>query len=471
MIWILIDFRADFGLASKEHSELWSKKIGKNLPKRNEIQSTKDSIISVIYRTPHNNNHIINYNTMNDENRCVYLRKPNFENPQQKCVFSCETDLSQFSATPLITNCNIPVVLNHEITLVTGNNYSRTHHYAKMLATAILNGGDYPYAPSLKTNVNNGKVMWIDSVNSIHSVSDLMTEFKQNCNVNDNNFRMMCLDCLGSFQHHSDIVVDLVINAVRDFQPNFIVINDIDHLMPFGGHRDTTDFIDFLREITSYYNVAVCAIGHNLIGKVKNTTGLLGKELLGIAPNIFRVIDHGATSCVSSYKSLIQTPYDFTFTLNDRNLPQEVVITPQRISASQDYIDTNTLQDIFSTIIPDGKSITADQLMADVSGHLIHLARSNRARNFIANALIRGLITRDDATGNYTATPALHTIPDPRSSCFLTGSDLHSQALLNHLKTGYYDRILRPNKDPEITSFNTPPAPLSHATANQQPTT
>ncbi len=397
-----------------------------------------------------------------NENRCIYLRKPNFEDPQQKCVFSRETDLSQFGATPIVTNCNIPVLLNHEITLVTDNNCSRTAHYAKMLTTAILNGGNYPYAPSLKTAVKDGRVMWIDSVNSIHSVADLMREFKDNCNVTDDNFRMMCLDCLGSFQNHSDIVIDLVINAVRDFRPNFIVINDIDHLIPFSGHRETFDFIGFLRDITSNYNVSVCAIGHNLIGKVKNTTGLLGKELLGIAANVFRVIDHGATSCVTSYKSFIQTPYEFTFTLNDHNLPQEIVGAPQRVSPSQDYIDTNTLQDIFSSIIPDGKTITPDNLMAEVSEHLVQMTRSNRARNLISNALIRGLITRDTTTGEYSATPVMRKIPDPRSSCFLTGSDLHSQALLNHLETGYYDRILTPSKNVKITTFNTPPAPKDH---------
>ena len=200
-------------------------------------------------------------------------------------------------------------------------------------------------------------------------------------------------------------------------------------------------------------------IGHNLIGKVKNTTGLLGKELLGVATNIFRVIDHGATSNVTSYKSFFHTPYEFTFTLNNRNLPQEVVVTPQRITASKDYIDTNTLQDIFSSIIPDGNTITPSDLMTEVSGHLIHLAKFNRARNLISNALIRGLITRDSTTGDYSATPVLRKIPDPRTSCFLTGSDLHSQALLNHLGTGYYDRILTPDSDTPISAFNTPPAP------------
>ena len=405
---------------------------------------------------------------MLNENHCIYLRKPIFEDPQQKCVFTCETDLSQFGATPLVTNCDIPVLLDHEITLVTGNNCSRTQHYAKMLATTILNGGKYPYAPSLKTAVKDGRVMWIDSVNSIHSVSDLMREFKENCNVTDDNFRMMCLDCLGSFQHHSSIIVDLVINAVRDFQPNFIVINDIDHLIPFAGHRDTFDFIAFLRDITSHYHVAVCAIGHNLIGKVKNTTGLLGKELLGIASNIFRVIDHGATSCVTSYKSFIQTPYEFTFTLNEHNLPQEVVITPQRISASHDYIETQTLQDIFSDIIPEGESITPDDLMSSVSGHLIHLAKFNRARNLISNALIRGIIAREQATGNYFATPVMRTTPDPRSCCFLTDTDIRSQALLNHLETGYYDRILTPNKETKILSFNTPPATIDHSSNMSQ---
>ncbi len=395
------------------------------------------------------------------EKRCIYLRKPVFEDPQQKCVFTCETDLSEFGATPLVSNCGIPVVLNHEITLVTGCSHSRTHHYAKMLATAILNGGQYPFAPSLNTEIKGGRVMWIDSVNSIHSVANIMQEFKQNCKLNSDNFRMMCLDCLGSFKDQCSLVVDLVIDAVRDFRPNFIVINDIDHLIPFAGHRDTNDFVAFLQEITSLYNVAVCAIAHNLIGKVKNTTGLLGTELFGIATNIFRVIDHGATSTVTSYKAMVQTPYEFTFTLNDRNLPQEVVIAPQRISASQDYIDTLTLQDIFSSIISDGDSVKPDELMASVTSHLIRLAKFNRARNLISNALIRGIISRDPATGHYAATSVMREIPDPRSSCFLTGSNIHSQALLNHLQTGYYDRILTPDKNKPIAAFNTSPDPCT----------
>lgn len=398
---------------------------------------------------------------MND-NRCIYLRQPNFEDPQHKCVFTCETDLSQFGATPLIINCGIPVILNHEITIVTGSCHSRTAHYAKMLATAILNDGNYPYAASLSTAAKGGKVMWIDSVNSIHSVACLMQEFKDNCKVTSDNFRLMCLDCLGSFLNNSTLIVDLVINAIRDFRPNFIVINDLDHLIPFAGHRDSHDLAAFLREITTLQDVAVCAVGHNLIGKVKNTTGLLGNELLGIASSIFRVIDHGATSCVTSYKSFDQTPYDFTFTLNEHNLPQEVVIAPQRVSASQDYIDTSTLQDIFSSIIPDNKTITPDQLMAGVSGHLIHLSRFNRARNLIANALIRGIITRDTTTGQYSATSAMHSIPDPRSSCFLPGSGLHSQSALTHLESGYYDRILTPDKETSILTFNTSPAPPQH---------
>ena len=189
----------------------------------------------------------------------------------------------------------------------------------------------------------------------------------------------------------------------------------------------------------------MCAIGHNLIGKVKNR-----KELLGIATNVFRVIDHGATSCVTSYKSFGQTPYEFTFTLNDRNLPQEIVAAPQRISPSQDYIDTNTLQDIFSAIIPDGKTITPDKLMAEVSEHLVQMTRSNRARNFISNALIRGLITRDTTTGEYSATPAMHKIPDPRSSCFF---DRERPSQPSTPKP-FGNRLLRPHPNPQQTPKN-----------------
>ena len=99
--------------------------------------------------------------------------------------------------------------------------------------------------------------------------------------------------------------------------------------------------------------------------------------------------------------------------------------------------------------------------MSNVTSHLIRLAKFNRARFLISNALIRGIITRDPATGDYSATPVMREMPDPRTSCFLTGSDIHSQALLNHLQTGYYDRILTPDKDKPIVAFNTSPDPCT----------
>lgn len=361
----------------------------------------------------------------------AYLRTPNFENPQQECVFTCQTDLSEFGVTPIVSNYGIPVLLSHEITLITGNECSRTAQFAKMLAAAVLCNGEYPFAASLNNNIKGGRVLWIDSVNSIHSVAYIMDEFKSNLNITPDNFRMICLDCLGTFHDRPSVVADIIIKAVTGFKPNLIVINDIDNLFPGAGYNQSRDFVRFLRDITSHEDIAVCAIGHNMIGKVKNTTGFIGSMIMPIATNVFRVSDYGASSRVTSYKSLIQTPFEFTFIINERNMPQEVIRTPKLQKPSDDFVDTTTLQDVFAEALKENANLSAMELTDSVNRKLVHMARQRRARTMIADALIRGIITRDPATGKYSTTPEINSVPDPYTACVLPGSRFHETHISN----------------------------------------
>ena len=162
----------------------------------------------------------------------AYNRTPNFEEPFDKCVFTCQTDLSQFGVTPIVTNYGRPTLLNHEITLITGNECSRTAHFAKMLAATVLSNGEYPFAASLNANIKGGRVLWIDSVNSIHSVAYIMDEFKSNMNITPDNFKMICLDCLGTFHERRTIVAQVIAHATSETKPNLIVLNETDNLLP-----------------------------------------------------------------------------------------------------------------------------------------------------------------------------------------------------------------------------------------------
>ena len=389
----------------------------------------------------------------------AYLRTPNFEDPQDKCVFTCQTDLSEFGVTPLVTNYGIPTLLNHEITLITGNECSRTAQFAKMLAATVLGNGEYPFAASLNANIKGGRVMWIDSVNSIHSVAYIMEEFKRCTNINPDNFRMVCLDCLGSFHDRPAVVANIITRAIAGGKPNLIVINDIDNLFPAIGYNDSSDFVSFLRDVTSHENTAVCAVGHNLIGKVKNTTGFIGNLLLPIATNVFRVSDYGASSRVTCYKSLTQTPYEFTFVINEHNMPQEVIRTPKLQKPSEDFVDTTTLQDVFAEALKENGNLSAMELTDSVDRKLMHMARQRRARTMIADALIRGIITRDPVTGKYSVTPEVHSVPDPYTACILPGTRFHETPIRNIDIINHLPPIPDNPDDLNLKTFNIPPDP------------
>ncbi len=389
----------------------------------------------------------------------AYIRTPNFDDPIDKCVFTCQTDLTQFGVTPLVTNYGMPTLLNHEITLITGNECSRTAHFAKMLAATVLCNGEYPFAASLNANIKGGRVLWIDSVNSVHSVAYIMDEFKGNLKLTPDNFKMICLDCLGCFHQRSKVVAKIISSAISGFKPNLVVINDIDNLFPGIGYNDSSNFVNFLRDVTSHENTAVCAIGHNLIGKVKNTTGYIGNMLLPISTNVFRVSDYGASSRVTCYKSLIQTPYEFTFVINEHNMPQEVIRTPKSQKPSEDLIDTTTLQDVFAQALKENENQSATELTDSVNSQLMHMARQRRARTIIADALVRGIITRDPVTGKYSVTPEVHSVPDPYTACILPGTRFHETAISNMDIINHLPPIIDHLDDLDLETFNTSPDP------------
>jgi hypothetical protein len=88
---------------------------------------------------------------------------------------------------------------------------------------------------------------------------------------------------------------------------------------------------------------AVCAVGHNLIGKVKRTSGYSGEIMYPIASTIYRVCERSkkdnAVTRVSCYKTFQQCPKDFAFVINEHNFPQQVTTQQQQ---TQEYVPQNS---------------------------------------------------------------------------------------------------------------------------------
>lgn len=157
-------------------------------------------------------------------------------------------DLCNNRPHPIVNICGSTAIHRHEITFLTGSSHCRAHAMAKMITAAVLQGS-YPYAQSLQVARQAsgttarpddnppapGKVLWIDTVHSLYTVCGFIDDLKHAFNVSNDNFRVLSLDHIGTFNERDQTVHVHIINAIRDFRPTLVVIDDLDHLTPECG--------------------------------------------------------------------------------------------------------------------------------------------------------------------------------------------------------------------------------------------
>jgi len=197
----------------------------------------------------------------------IFNRRP-LVNDNMDCIFSPDDIDNLPQPSDLITKDGLTTVNAHDITIITGTEAARTALFAKMLAATVLTR-EYPFAPRMTSDLVDGKVLWIDSVNSFQATAQLAKDMKQLCNANASNFRIAALTALGTGQEFYETTRDTIIHAINDFVPHLVIINNLDKLFPYAGHGFAFGFVEYLRDFVAAHDSAVCAIGHNLIGKVK----------------------------------------------------------------------------------------------------------------------------------------------------------------------------------------------------------
>ena len=263
------------------------------------------------------------------------------------CVFSPE-DLDRLPlASSLVTKGGLSTINIHEITVITGTEAARTALFAKMLAATVISDGNYPFADDMTTQLANGKVLWIDAVNSFEAVAQLTRDLKTQFNASGSNFRAIALTALGFDQNYSSIVKKVLNETILDFSPNLIIINDLDNLFPNATWNFSKNFVEYLRDYVATHEAAVCAIGHNLIGKVKKTSGYSGEIMYPIASTVYRVSErskkNGDITRVACYKTFNKCPSDFSFVINEHNFPQQVD-TDMELTKKADSDSVNRLE-------------------------------------------------------------------------------------------------------------------------------
>lgn len=257
----------------------------------------------------------------------IFDRERSVENDRD-CVISPDNVDNLPQTSTMVTNSDSATINEHDIAIITGTEAARTALFAKMIAATLLSGGNYPFADGMKTSMKDAKVLWIDAVNSLYQTAQLARDMKQHVNADGEHFKIVALAALGAGQMYYKTVRELVTSVINDFKPNLIIINDIDNLFPAVTWAAATGFVEYLRNYVNKREAAVCAIGHNLIGKVKKTTGYVGEIMYPLASTVYRVSERSKKECaitrVSCYKTFRQCPRDFSFTINDFNFPQQV---------------------------------------------------------------------------------------------------------------------------------------------------
>ena len=316
----------------------------------------------------------------------------------KSCQITANTDLSGLTAEPLVTINGQPILRQHHVTYLTGRETCRAHHFAKHLAVQILSKD--PSSPSIG---NRCKVLWVDTVHGPHVAAAIYRELAERA-ASPTDLHYVCLDVLGANREDFPWVGDSIMTLIREHNPQLVVIDDIDHFMPYCGINTATDFCHSVRDVINHRDTAFLFIGYNHLGKKASTTGNLGKHLFLNASDIFSVSTvRDVTTVRHVYGYDMRCDPDsseFRFTIGPDNFPQEVSTLPISKPSS---IDDNSLCNIVDGILNPGQDITADDFVRQVNTCHNRQRRQERDTALINQAIRLNLII-PAGNDNYTAT-------------------------------------------------------------------
>ena len=251
-----------------------------------------------------------------------YYRHPNAEGESESwenCQFDSNTDLSSLTVKHLVTINGQPFLRQHHLTYLTGKETCHAHHFAKLLATKLL-------AKPSTTSKSNCKVLWIDTLHGPHVCAKIYYELIAHA-TDKENLHFICLDILGSQRQNFYAINRNIEYLIKQYDPELVIIDDIDHFMPFCGVNTANEFCHIIRDVINHSETAFLCIGYNHLGKKASTTGNLGKYLFLDATDVFGLSTQGNVTTVrlvNSYDmSCLPDDSQFRFTIGPDNLPHE----------------------------------------------------------------------------------------------------------------------------------------------------
>lgn len=339
------------------------------------------------------------------------------DNPWQQLIINDETQIADCQSKTIVSINGQTVIRQHASTYITGKDSCQAHHFAKMIAVAVLKG-EYEHAPGLNvtpTDEQPATVLWVDSVRGVHPCADFFNEMISRYDNQHKQFSLLCLSKLGHLKYDFYGILSAIEEAIKRIKPTLLVIDDIDHLMPYCGVNVASAFNHVIRDTLNHTDTACLFIGYNHLGKQASTTGNLGKLLFPEANNIFSVTtqyDFSKVRLVRSFMYQANSDAEFLFKVDGDNLPHEVVSNlPER--QNRNFIRQNTLRDIISEVVNPGETISPDQLFDALNNRRQQLNRIDRTRALIAQATQLGIIKKASGSNDYTLCREAESVISP----------------------------------------------------------
>ena len=362
------------------------------------------------------------------------------QDPWGQCLFSGKNDSSMFKSKPLLAIGGQTVIAQHHATYITGRDTCHAHHFAKMVAGALLSGS-YDRAPSLSLPASRdarctcdrddndrnsdrvdcaaapvaasscgapASILWIDTVHSPYECAQLYDEMQDTFHFDESQLRLMCLDMLGVFREDFYSVIGRIESHIREFKPTLVIIDDVDHFLPYCGINIAAHLNNIFRDAQNHTETAFLFIGYNHLGKRASTTGNLGKILFPSASAIFSITTQNGISrmkLVRAFSWRQNVPdAEFIFSLSSDNFPHEMIKAMPSGNVSPTFVEHNTLQDIIGEVIKPDETLTPDELVTRISQRQTQLNRIDRARTLVAQAMLFGFLNKNEEDNRYTLT-------------------------------------------------------------------
>ena len=297
-----------------------------------------------------------------------YYRESNAQGTEeswQNCQFTRETNLSDFTIRTLVSINGQPILRTHHTTYLTGRETCHAHHFAKHLAIKVLN--DTPITQSTSSgnvHVDSGsaavssessassassssspcKVLWIDTLHGPHISTRIYHELTDHAPDKDSLY-FICLDILGGQRDNHYMLSRNIEALIKELNPTLVVIDDIDHLMPFCGINIANEFCRIIRDVVNHTDTAFLFIGYNHLGKKASTTGNLGKYLFLDSSDIFSLTtqrDLTTVRLINNYDMSHQSDDTiYSFIIGNDNLPHEAERHPKTTPIDYDPASPN----------------------------------------------------------------------------------------------------------------------------------